>query len=93
MGIHKIPHTLSAYMAGGPPPFWSWESCVTCPAFRVQLLSTVGLLLRGTGGFNHLEGSLNSSTHTEGHRGADIFSVAALTVSILAFQKVNTLKS
>ncbi len=69
-------------MVGTPPPFWPWESDVTCPAIRVQLLSTVGLLLRRTGGFNHLEGSLNSSTHTGGHHVVDFFSDAALAVSV-----------
>ncbi len=42
----------------------------------------MGLLLGGTGGFNHLEGSLNSSIHTGGHHVTDGFSAAALNVSV-----------
>jgi hypothetical protein len=67
MGVIQRALSLSAHTAGGPPPPpGPGEGDVTTPYSWRIAGTTVGSLLRGTGGFNHPRESLNPSLHTGG---------------------------
>ncbi len=69
VGVGQRALSLSAHTAGGPPPPpGPGEGDVTTPYSRRIAGTTVGSLLRGTGGFNHPRESLNPSLHTGGPR-------------------------
>ncbi len=60
--------SLRSHGGGTPPPPGPGEGGVTTPYSRKIAGSTVGSLLRGTGGFNHPRERLNPSLHTGGPR-------------------------
>ncbi len=60
--------SLRSHGGGTPPPPGPGEGGVTTPYSWRIAGTTVGSLLRGTGGFNHLRESLNPSLHTGGPR-------------------------
>ncbi len=60
--------SLRSHGGGTPPPPGPGEGDVTTPYSRIIAGTTVGSLLRGTGGFNHPRESLNPSLHTGGPR-------------------------
>jgi hypothetical protein len=64
VGVGQRALSLSANMAGGPPPPGPREGDVTSLDSRSIAGSTATSLLRGTGGFNHPRESLNPSLHT-----------------------------
>ncbi len=68
MGVGQRALSLSAHTVGGPPPPGPREGGVTTPYSWSIAGTTVGLLLRGTGGFNHPRESLIPSLHTGGPR-------------------------
>ncbi len=68
VGVGQRALSLSAHTVGGPPPLGPGEGDVTTLYSRKIAGSTVGSLLRGTGGFNHPRESLNPSLQTGGPR-------------------------
>ncbi len=68
VGVGQRALSLSAHMAGGPPPPGPGEGGVTTPYSWSIAGTTVTSLPRGTGGFNHPRESLNPSLHTGGLR-------------------------
>jgi hypothetical protein len=60
--------SLRSHGGGTPPPPGPGEGDVTTPYSWSLAGSTVGSLLRETGGFNHPRESLNPSLHTGGSR-------------------------
>ncbi len=60
--------SLRSHGGGTPLPLGPGEGGVTTPYSWSVAGSTVGSLLRGTGGFNHPRESLNPTLHTGGPR-------------------------
>ncbi len=60
--------SLRSHGGGTPPPPGPGEGDATTPYSRSKAGSTVGSLLRETGGFNHSRESLIPSLHTGGSR-------------------------